>query len=669
MEKEKPIQIDQALYGYSDGHRLLASSRKLSRTAERITLVLSDMSGPSMVPGFDEYLTGYPLPEEEIYAFAKTWYAPEMQRPGCVWTHTLLIKNKDLCKIPNLSVLCKFFQRPPKELLRREYEETIPLNSFYEPCKPLTNKSSDFHETLYEVTSLEHFAGHIIFHLYGNRDCPTVLLVAPRSTMYEKLILKLWSQQWPELRYTFAFCTGSLSKRSLDGRQFDLQVIPVKAEREFEREAPGAQILKPEKNCSASLSFKWVSIATRDLLHDKSGKLRKYLWEVGDVSNVKRSLYASLVKIYDCLDAVNANHMAIEDLLAELEKSCPSPREGKVLKKTIFGPFTRNQKSLLENFDEPDLLKVLALTRYQRVFSARELKVRSRTRSLWEIKNDKFRHVIVELLESEVNSLGEEVLIGVAEVIQPDELLKLAKSNPSISFIFIEKKPELASYKGLWMGRLNYQRELLEHLAKALPKEKTVNAAVKAMLDANTDGIGENAYECLGKPVVNALLEWFDGRISSRDVSLGPSWMKVLRKAPEETLHWLINATKPKARTVALIASQLDPHASTTKEFGTRIWLKLLDVIKSDLDYKTHRALAEFLLPFSLTKPGHGYEQLAKFSFDIVHDALAHSDLSYDSWQRLEPLLPIVPWYRSWDKCERLRRGMKQVGVGLNSPR
>ena len=90
------MRIEQTLHGYSDGHRLLAASTELPRDARYAMLGLSDISGRSMVSGFEEYLTGYPVPDSSLYAFAKTWYAPEMERPGCVWTHTLLIESRNL---------------------------------------------------------------------------------------------------------------------------------------------------------------------------------------------------------------------------------------------------------------------------------------------------------------------------------------------------------------------------------------------------------------------------------------------------------------------------------------------------------------------------------------------------------------------------------------------
>ena len=90
----KNIVIQQTLHGYAEGHRFLDGSIKLADDLARLVLRMSDLSGSKHCAGFEEYLTGYPLESVNMYALAKTWYAAEMPRPGCVWTHTLLIPGK-----------------------------------------------------------------------------------------------------------------------------------------------------------------------------------------------------------------------------------------------------------------------------------------------------------------------------------------------------------------------------------------------------------------------------------------------------------------------------------------------------------------------------------------------------------------------------------------------
>src|SRR5882672_629479 len=94
VTKMKSIAIQQTLHGYSEGHRLLDGSIKFTDELARIVLRMSDLSGSNVVNGFEEYVTGYPLAALGFYALAKTWYAAEMPRPGCVWTHTLFIPTE-----------------------------------------------------------------------------------------------------------------------------------------------------------------------------------------------------------------------------------------------------------------------------------------------------------------------------------------------------------------------------------------------------------------------------------------------------------------------------------------------------------------------------------------------------------------------------------------------
>src|SRR5712691_3842875 len=108
----KPLQ--QCLFGYRNGHRRLATSTDLPVSDERLLLRLTDLSGPRLIPGFETYISGYRLPSQTFYALAKTWYAPELERPGCVWTHVLLVPLADF-KDLNATAAGRFlelFRRP-----------------------------------------------------------------------------------------------------------------------------------------------------------------------------------------------------------------------------------------------------------------------------------------------------------------------------------------------------------------------------------------------------------------------------------------------------------------------------------------------------------------------------------------------------------------------------
>ena len=130
-------EFHQALHGYSEGHRLLASSTSLAAIDTRTMLVLSDLSGPGASIGDEGYLTGYPLPDAGLYALARTWLATEMPRPGCVWTHTILIDFADLASLSSPAVLLRLFIKPDSLDNLFAFRKSVAVDSEADPFAPV----------------------------------------------------------------------------------------------------------------------------------------------------------------------------------------------------------------------------------------------------------------------------------------------------------------------------------------------------------------------------------------------------------------------------------------------------------------------------------------------------------------------------------------------------
>ena len=112
------LKLQQALHGYADGHRQLALSTQLKPRDVKTMLVLSDLSGPSAAIEPAGYLTGYPLSDSKMYAIAQADLAGPRDvalRPGCVWTHTILIDFADIATLSDASTLLPLFRRPTSE--------------------------------------------------------------------------------------------------------------------------------------------------------------------------------------------------------------------------------------------------------------------------------------------------------------------------------------------------------------------------------------------------------------------------------------------------------------------------------------------------------------------------------------------------------------------------
>ena len=204
------ITIHQALHGYSEGHRQLACSvGSLNPRDARLLLVMSDVAGPGVASAGLPYLTGYPLADSGLYALSMTWPAPEMPRPGCVWTHTLLISFADLAVMEVPSALASLFARPTN-LRLDAYNDGVTVDF-----------SSPFRDEL-DVDGARCIA-LFASALYGHPN-EQIWARRPSGVDVDDVVLRIWDQQWPRLRRSFKFCTLTSRDRSQDSLRFDLQL-------------------------------------------------------------------------------------------------------------------------------------------------------------------------------------------------------------------------------------------------------------------------------------------------------------------------------------------------------------------------------------------------------------------------------------------------------------
>ena len=204
--------IHQAVYGYDSGHRELAASKNLSAADKHTLLIYTDRAAPSEKMAPQGYLTGFPLKEEGAYALIRTWPAPEVERPGSVWSHVLLIDFSELARIPDLGVLSTCFRRPDR---KSEF-----LDLYRNQCAVPQPTSWT------RAAQLDEEAAAILLHaVYGKTDRPAQLDISHIHDV-ETLVLELWSQQWPRLRRRFRFCSFCDAAKTEKFSDFDLQLFP-----------------------------------------------------------------------------------------------------------------------------------------------------------------------------------------------------------------------------------------------------------------------------------------------------------------------------------------------------------------------------------------------------------------------------------------------------------
>jgi hypothetical protein len=644
----KQYAFHQTLHGYSDGHRLIASSVELSKDTQRTMLVLSDMSGPSMVDGFMEYLTGYSLSSDNFFVFSKTWFAPEMRRPGCVWTHSILLSVEQLEIIQDIRALLTLFTKPKPELPTTFYKKPIMFDSL-----DLANTSVNLSNNRLNCQLL----GQVILSLFETRG--TCVLPSETSYQYEDEVLSLWSQLWPKGRASLSFSTGSITPRTLNNRPFDIQVSPRKTAKQFLRQNPKMVIVDGDVDAKPMVLPTWIECALSGIISHNNHRVKTALWEYSSLLQSDIYSYRQLIEIYMYEQQICTGITTPTKLISDIFVNYPTPDKGTLLKFALFNPHGYVNKHVSVNYLLHLAEKLFTTDKYG-MLSSEYLDLKLWADWLLEDPCDRLLLIFDDLLKGLLNPYGEDLFHVLAESLSVDDALLLSKHNPGILSLLIVLNPGIAADKRIWVGAIDAQKELLEQFVKSKSLDsEIVPRVIIAILDAGCASLILDLYKYFGDICFFTALDWFNTH--EPDLPVTDRIHTLLSKAPQKSLFWLSNQDFLHPRIIGSIAGVIDPHAEYAKHYGPDLWLKIISLLQRpnvsdrfELE-RIKEKVSGFLLPFAFIDNGVGVDQLVAFSFPIVHRLLGNNTLNYEVWRNIEPLLPELNWYRGWDKCERLR--------------
>lgn len=630
-------EVHQFLHGYSDGHRLIEGSVKLPSELARLMLKMSDLSGSSVVSGFERYITGYPLESINAYALAMTWYAPEMPRPGCVWTHTIAVPLQTLASISSLASLKRLFTRPTRGFLKRDYAATIP----FEPGSMQT--------TVLEPVLKDQLVS-IFSAYYGSPQPSPVVLVAQDSDEFSDAIFALWSQQWPRLRQKFSFCTGSLSGRSLDGRAFDVQCSPPIVAKDVAREATAEpHRVEPILILSRdTASPPELASAIDDASIPNGGSFRAFLWASVDDGTDRKDVLV-FTKIYD---AMTTSH-SVDILIHLVAQSFPEPSGGARLKQLLFG--SDRPDFVTRNYEDRDILFSLATTTNFQLFDSEMLSIENRVTRLCASKPIEAQWLLGQLLGAKLNSLGENILSALIAHMDVDTAREITRERPKFLPGLFRARPDLARSPELWNLGGDRKRELFEAVVgqKELDSS-TVHGIVAALLDSNSEVFLRRAVDLWGNEAVFSVLDW----VESHDGRLSRTSRDALSNQPESVMDWVQERTSSSSLSRVVAAHVVAPYVTRVSRRDSEVWLRTFRDVQGTATDSEKDYLASFLLALAFCNAPPAPLDLIAESYQRVHEAAWVERLSDEAWSLVEPFVPELSWWANWDKCERLNRGL-----------
>ncbi|MCE9635844.1 MAG: hypothetical protein K8T90_09080 [Planctomycetes bacterium] len=615
--------VHQAVHGYRDGHKLLSSSTPLSSDAARAMLVLSDMSGPSMQPGFDEYITGYPLAGAEYFVLAKTWYAPEMPRPGCVWTHSLLIPRKQVAEVSTASLM-RSFRRP----LADRVSELVAAPIHIEEDMHTGHVSACFGDRA--------LAAAVIGAVLGQPR--PVIVVADTAVQFERVFLRLWEELWPAERSRFSFCTGALMPRSNAGMLLDVQAVP--------RAIPPSQFRK-SASAALVLDFRvagrpepWVDeVLDRALSADTT--LRSWLGAAAG-PETGRAIVSSLAPLFGAWHAPGLSSQSVLAIVVGAKDLDVGARR-RLVGMLFDRAYTESGAAGLQ-----ELLQVLCAQRDQDLAWIASV-LEDQTKRLFEESRFHGIQLVFSLLGGELNDVGEHLLRTAVLLLVPNDIQAIGDEQAPFLPTIVSANPALARSPVLWQRVGARAIDVLSQLGTANLEEEARGAVIDAIFTSGRDVSVDAIVRFGGKVAITRALS----ALASNQILLSWQWRTVLSAQPNAVLEWLESLRNPSLLDLDLGSRFVSPRAAQ---------LRLAMVWKSGTANSGSVAprVAAFGLTLALWEADESSPLLA-VCFQPTYDAAGSSRLEYEEWDWLREQAPAVSWYRDWDRCERLAAALARL--------
>ena len=625
--------IEQTLYGYNKGHGLLASSFPVRPNNDSSLMsVLSDWTGFRNELGEDSYMTFYPLSNGEKYAFAKTWYAHEMERPGCVWTHTLIVDLNDMDRNFDFRVLEDYFRRPKKD----EY---------------------DFYQHKIEIDTFETRHSYVVFNMFDDTSLLVLylLLLGNNKNLffymdndqraYDALCFYLLQYLPLDILKRVSMSTGSVSRRKLGSEDFSIQFTDNSTNISLSNAPWKGKIVK--ENFTIGLLYIFEQSKREN---DTFPSLMRLFRE--DIKNEKEKLFAFAMLMKELDTALNekVGRNEYAKVLSLLEEYFPKQDEGIRLKSNFL---SEKISSLYGN--EEDYLFQIASLKSDTFLHPLLTHFAQRLILLDKNSHNDFVGLVDKIARIEhPNETACKALLYAIDHMDEEELLSLTNNNWEHILPLLNNNERFFE-SGIWL-RLpakQFNEIFLLYYSHNLEFFKLWDELLKKVLASETLTEEKISLQ-LVMNANDAVKIIFDLANSSQLSVISPFLLLSCMQKKQDIFCWLGKQKIINERVENFIIHQIDPTAIYVKETQSCSWRALLEADNGAKSIDFYMYL--YILAHNW-KDAQSVEML-KHSFYHIYQELSKSKLSIKNWDRISWVTPNRYFIAKWDKCKILSRGL-----------
>lgn len=622
----KPVKLHQCVFGYDDGHRLLASSTRLNTEANSLLLLLSDLAPGLTTTGLDGYWTGVPITSAKLYALMRTWPAPEMPRPGCVWTQAVLISFADIARFIDLQCLTSLFARPSVGNNFEYYATAFEVD-------PMINAADDgMAERRVEISD----AMRLIEALYSESRKPNL---SSQEGKLDSAIFGVWSQQWPRLRRSFSFRTADGgSETSPHNFRFDIRAQTSSDLRASTNGAKSKMVGEP-----------WAQVAAEDVCSSKPTDFRRFIWRYGSDVRHGRDRFRFLAELYLGSRKRNYGSGDLSRTLARVSTELPMLEDGKLLKNDLVTG--GNSYSMLPVGDTLERLEFFITHPENAALPALSPEAIGAVQDLWTDSIDQIVDIADRATASR-SALGEALLDRIAATAEPATFLAATRVRPALRHRLVSVNPELLDSDDLLAIP---QQERLSLVDLVPDNAAFVPRLLDRLATLDDPQLAQSMLKRFPRQAMHSVAARVERSATRGEPAVPSAWAQAVKGQAITFIELGFIDNARSTRILAAFAALLDYTSDQVLRAGPIPWVVGLKEAADDARGQERQMLLTFLLSMALARPTKGCEPLLVKAFEPIHAALERSDLSYEARSMLSPHLANVYWWERWDTCLRLR--------------
>ncbi|WP_295822460.1 hypothetical protein [uncultured Deinococcus sp.] len=517
------IPVDQYLFGYQHGHRLLAGSRSIPSGLMRQIISRTDAPGSSSKELKSTLLQGFPLSGPPQYALARTWPdRREGARPGTVLTHLLLIDLPDLGREDVILPLLELLQADPND---------VELDQFKLPAQLEIRRRA--RARIKKDICRSMGSSYLLSQLYALNDeqSPVIHAVPPfqlpsNLTVFygaELFLAALWEQQWPRLRRSFSFVVTNWRAVNSSISRYPSDLII-----HFNASKP---ILEPTE------IPQWITALEEDLISPSS--LRQFLRRAGADIKVTRQAMQPLVDLHLRFKRKQWDVKNYREIASIIVTYFPQVNDAKWIKQQLIDPSVWAEHTGFKTVQF--ISAILDLGRHYDHLAPtidwQPLIIQAKQEDPIALG-----HIVAEVFDDDDVPLAEELYAAYLNHLNIDDLLSIIEIQPFLLPAAIANHPSWLEREELWVALPYHEENLLNalnilpiHIQNQVDWEKVIRNVV-------TFSKATSSSEWMRQIPLVA----FEGFLTMLgDQELLPQWIQGLNARKDDVIHWMATQEHP----------------------------------------------------------------------------------------------------------------------------